>query len=172
MSDNPLYRVHPKATAQVKMLIHLDISKSQFYGEHKDEFKFLYQLTNLNRLNLSQCFEEAKCSTLAPFPPLVDLYHLELAGVGLLSVVGIEEKFPKVRILDLRGNKIYSTDTLEQLKPMRKLTNLYLEKNPICMHLHLKDMVAQSLPKVETLDQEQIREVGSKYREKILECKR
>lgn len=113
MGDNPLFRVHPKSFAQVRNVKELDISKSKFRGEHQDEFKFLIQLVNMTRLNLTECFEENDCSTLAPFPAMIELNHLEVAKIGLISAVGIVEKFPRLCDLDLRGNKIFSMDTLE-----------------------------------------------------------
>ena len=44
-----------------------------------------------------------------------------MAGIGLISIARIQEKFPKVSSLDLRGNKIYSLDSMEQLKQLKKL---------------------------------------------------
>ena len=101
---------------------------------------------NLQRLVMSNCFPEINCSVLDSIPTMPDVTHLELAGIGLISLVGIKEKFPKVGYLDLRGNRIYSTDTVEQIKLLPKLHTLLLHKNPITMNGNLRDMLLEAAP--------------------------
>lgn len=152
--------MHPKATASIKMLLSLDITKTEFENEHPDEFKFLRQMPLLQRLLMSNCFPENNCTVLDSIPAMPDILHVELASIGLISLVGIKEKFPKVGYLDLRGNRIYSTDTVEQIKLLPKLHTLLLHKNPITMNVNLKDMLMEAAPQLEILDAEKIRPTG------------
>jgi hypothetical protein len=55
---------------------------------------------------------------------MYEVERCEMVGLGLISIARIQEKLPKVRLLDLRFNKIYSYDAMEQLKLMKKLQSI------------------------------------------------
>ena len=68
---------------------------------------------------------------------LVDLPELEelfLQGNGLISLIGIEEKFPNLTVLDVSHNKIFSVQNMDLLKELPNLAEINLANNPICVH--------------------------------------
>lgn len=70
-------------------------------------------------------------------PKIADLEELYLKSNGLLSVKDISQKFPKLVILDLSNNKIFSVDAIEALEPLESLAEVSFMNNPICVHKHL-----------------------------------
>jgi len=76
-------------------------------------------------------------------PGIFEVTSLEIGGIGLLNIDGIEDKFPQLRYLDINSNKIYSLDALDQLNKLKKLYSVNLEDNPITIHLHLNQMIME-----------------------------
>ena len=74
---------------------------------------------------------------------------------------------PKVKVLDLRCNKIYSYDCIEQLKQMKKLQTIYLEKNPIALNDNLKGMIMEASSHIEVVNNEKVRDAHHKIKTKI-----
>lgn len=162
LNSNPLERVHPKATTQIKLLQIIDLRKCQFKNAHPDELKFLRHLTNLQRLDLSNCFAEADCKDLSIIPGVFTVENLSLGGIGLLNISGIEKKFPILRTLDLKANKIFSVDAVDTLYYLKKLRIVNFEHCPIMMHIHFNQLVQDAAPQVEVVNGHPIREIGSR----------
>jgi len=121
------------------------------------------------KLSMNKCFKEMQ--TIEAFVELPELEDLSLQGNGIISILGIEVKFPNLTVLDLSHNKIFSVENVDILSQLPNLAELYLNENPICVHRHLKDLVKQAVPFIEVVNREQLVEAGHKYREEILKLK-
>ena len=80
---------------------------------------------------------------------------------------GLSKKFPMLRDLDLRGNKIFSVDTITDFLKCRKLTSLNLDKNPCMTHPNIVDAVTERISQLEVVNGVRVRETGSKYLKRI-----
>jgi Leucine-rich repeat (LRR) protein len=68
---------------------------------------------------------------------LVDLPELEdlsMQNNGLISLQGLDEKFPNLTVLDVQYNKIFSIQNLDILAELPNLAEIHLNNNPICVH--------------------------------------
>jgi Leucine-rich repeat (LRR) protein len=84
----------------------------------KDDLIFLKRLSqSLNKLSMSNAFPKKNVDNISVFNfcafPYVD--ELSLQGGGLISIVDISAIFPSLTILDVSHNKIFSTDSIEEL---------------------------------------------------------
>ncbi len=79
--------------------------------------------------------------TLDTFLELPDLEDLSLQSNGLISILGIEVKFPNLTVLDLSHNKIFSVENVDILSELPSLAEVYFNDNPLCVHKHLKELV-------------------------------
>ena len=43
---------------------------------------------------MNNCFEEPNCNSLSILPGIFEVTHLEIGGIGLLTIDGIDDKFP------------------------------------------------------------------------------
>lgn len=57
---------------------------------------------------MNQCFAESDLENIDLLPGLFELEELELVGLGILNVDGIDSKYPMLKSLDLSSNKVYS----------------------------------------------------------------
>lgn len=94
-----------------------------------------------------------------------------MAGVGLLNIENIETKFPQLRYMDLRGNRIFSVDAVDQLFHLKKLHTVNFDNNPIMIHIHFMQLVQDAAPQVEVINNVRVKEVGSKTLLKIEKLK-
>lgn len=78
LDNNPLTRVHPQATMNIKNLQSLDLSHCKFQNVHQDELKFLKRLQKLKSLYMNFCYEETDYQTLDTLPPIYDLETLQI----------------------------------------------------------------------------------------------
>jgi Leucine-rich repeat (LRR) protein len=65
---------------------------------------------------------------------LVDLPELEdlsMQNNGLISLQGLDEKFPNLTVLDVQFNKIFSVQNLDILAELPNLAEINLDNNPI-----------------------------------------
>lgn len=68
---------------------------------------------------------------LVELPELEELY---LQGNGIISLIGIDEKFPNLTVLDVSYNKIFSVQNVDLLQELTNLAEINLTNNPICVH--------------------------------------
>jgi len=54
---------------------------------------------------------------------------------------------------------------IDELQKLEELAELSLHENPICVHKNLKDQLKEMLPQIEVINQDNIREIGSKYKD-------
>lgn len=84
-----------------------------------------------------------------------------------MEVDGLAAKYPLLKNLDLRANKIYALNSLDKLKLSKKLLKLNIDKNPIMIHLHIEQMATNTMPQLEVFNNRRVRELGHKYTHKI-----
>ena len=72
--------------------------------------------------------------TLDAFVDLPELEYLSLQHNGIISILGIEDKFPNLTVLDLSGNRIFSVENVDILSELPNLAEVYFNDNPICVH--------------------------------------
>lgn len=68
---------------------------------------------------------------------LIDLPELELLylkGNGIISIIGIEEKFPNLTVLDISHNRIFSVENVDILSELPNLAEVIINDNPLCVH--------------------------------------
>lgn len=98
--------------------------------------------------------------TLDGFVDLPELEDLSILGNGIISLHGIEEKFPNLTVLDVSFNKIFSVHNVELLSGLSNLAEVNFTNNPICVHKDLKDQLKKAVPFLEVYNREQILETG------------
>ena len=72
--------------------------------------------------------------TLDGFVELPELVDLSIQNNGVISLVGIEDKFPNLTVLDVSFNKIFSVHNVDILTDLPNLAEVNLSNNPICVH--------------------------------------
>lgn len=72
--------------------------------------------------------------SLEGFVDLPELEDLSLQNDGIISLVGICEKFPNLTVLDVSNNKIFSVHNVDLLSELPNLAEVNLANNPICVH--------------------------------------
>ena len=72
--------------------------------------------------------------TLDGFVELPELEDLSIQNNGDISLVGIEDKFPNLTVLDVSFNKIFSVHNVDILTDLPNLAEVNLSNNPICVH--------------------------------------
>lgn len=72
--------------------------------------------------------------TLDGLVELPELEDLSLQANGIISLIGIEEKFPNLTVLDVSHNKIFSVANVELLSELPNLAEVNIQNNPICVH--------------------------------------
>lgn len=72
--------------------------------------------------------------TLDGFVDLPELEFLSLQGNGIISIIGIEDKFPNLTVLDLSYNRIFSVENVDILSELPNLAEVSFNNNPICVH--------------------------------------
>jgi len=72
--------------------------------------------------------------SLEGFVELPELEDLSIQGNGIISLIGIDEKFPNLTVLDISHNKIFSVQNLDLLSSLPNLAEINLTHNPICVH--------------------------------------
>jgi Leucine-rich repeat (LRR) protein len=81
---------------------------------------------------MNKCFKDMH--TLDGFVDLPELEDLSLQGNGIISILGVEEKFPNLVVLDVSMNKIFSVENVDILSELPNLAEVFLNDNPICVH--------------------------------------
>ena len=95
---------------------------------------------------MSRCFMDDDFKEIKALPDLWDLQRLEMQGVGLIFITGIDRKFPNLISLDLKQNKIYSMEAINVLYECKNLAEVNYIDNPICVHRDLIHMVEEAAP--------------------------
>ena len=72
--------------------------------------------------------------TLDGFVELPELEDLSIQNNGIISLVGIEDKFPNLTVLDVSFNKIFSVHNVDILTDLPNLAEVNLSNTPICVH--------------------------------------
>ncbi len=72
--------------------------------------------------------------TLDGFVELPELEDLSIQNNGIISLIGIDEKFPNLTVLDVSFNKIFSVQNVDLLSSLSNLAEINLAHNPICVH--------------------------------------
>ena len=72
--------------------------------------------------------------TLDGFVDLPELEDLSLQGNGIISIIGIEDKFPNLTVLDISHNRIFSVENIDILSELPNLAEVFFNDNPICVH--------------------------------------
>jgi Leucine-rich repeat (LRR) protein len=65
---------------------------------------------------------------------LPELEDLSMQGNGIISLFGIDEKFPSLTVLDVSFNKIFSVQNVDLLRDLPNLAEVNFNNNPICVH--------------------------------------
>jgi Leucine-rich repeat (LRR) protein len=73
--------------------------------------------------------------TLDDFVDLPELEDISLKGNGIISIIGIDEKFPNLTVLDISHNRIFSVENVDLLRELPNLAEIFINDNPICIHL-------------------------------------
>ena len=73
--------------------------------------------------------------TLDDFVDLPELEDISLQGNGIISIIGIDEKFPNLTVLDISHNRIFSVENVDLLHELPSLAEIFINDNPICIHL-------------------------------------
>ena len=81
---------------------------------------------------MNKSFKEIQ--TLDDFMELPELEYLSLQQNGIISIVGLETKFPNLTVLDVSGNKIFSVENVDILYELPNLAEVCFNDNPICVH--------------------------------------
>ena len=102
---------------------------------------------------------------------LPELEDLSLQHNGIISLIGIDEKFPNLTVLDVSFNRIFSVQNLDLLAALSNLAEVNLQNNPIQVHKDLKEQIKRAVPFLEVYNREQIMETGQKYRDEIMKIK-
>ena len=97
-------------------------------------------------------------------PLLEELEELSMNHCELSSIEGLAEKCPDIQILDISHNQIQSFLNIEEFPKLSKLAELNILENPICVNVSLKRMILDGSPYLELLNNEEIHEVGYKYK--------
>lgn len=97
--------------------------------------------------------------------------ELLLQGNGLIRLKGIGKYFPSLQILDVAKNKIFSVECIEELHTLKEITEVNFKENPIQCHKHLNEMVQEVVPFIETVNKQQYREVGQRYKEEMIKIR-
>jgi Leucine-rich repeat (LRR) protein len=53
---------------------------------------------------------------------------------GIISIIGIETKFPSLTVLDISHNRIFSVENIDILAELPNLAEVFFNDNPICVH--------------------------------------
>lgn len=77
--------------------------------------------------------------TLDGMVELPELEDLSIQNNGIISLIGIDEKFPNLTVLDISFNRIFSIANLDLLSSLSNLAEVNFQNNPICVHRDLKD---------------------------------
>ena len=72
--------------------------------------------------------------TLDGFVDLPELEDLSIQNNGIISLVGIDEKFPNLTVLDVSNNKIFSIENVDILSDLPNLAEINITNNPIGVH--------------------------------------
>lgn len=72
--------------------------------------------------------------SLNDFVDLPELEDLSIQGNGIISLIGISEKFQNLTVLDVSNNKIFSVENIDFLSELSNLAEINLLNNPICIH--------------------------------------
>ena len=65
---------------------------------------------------------------------LPELEELNVSNNGIITIDGLEIKFPNLTMLDLSHNKIFSVNNLDILQELPNLAEIRLDNNPINVH--------------------------------------
>jgi U2 small nuclear ribonucleoprotein A' len=95
--------------------------------------------------------------TMGNFPLLMKTRTLLLAKNRVNNIQeGIQLQLPKLKSLSLVGNSISDYSTLEKLKHLKRLEDLYMNDNPICLMEHLREFTIWCLPNLKVLNFEKV----------------
>jgi Leucine-rich repeat (LRR) protein len=72
--------------------------------------------------------------SLEGFVDLPELEELSLQSNGIISILGVEEKFPNLTVLDVSHNRIFSVENVDILAELPNLAEVIINDNPICVH--------------------------------------
>ena len=86
----------------------------------------------MQRLSLNKAVNDMQ--SLEGFIDMPELEDLSVQGNGIISLVGIDEKFPNLTVLDISHNKIFSIHNVDLLSTMSNLAEVNFSNNPICVH--------------------------------------
>ncbi|XP_033122052.1 centriolin-like [Anneissia japonica] len=118
-----------------------------------EKIERLDNLTRLRELDLS-----FNCIThIEGLDTLVGLQKLNLSG-NLIECIpsGIGKKLKRLRVLRVTRNLLFSLHDIAHLRPMRDLTQLSIEQNPLCELPHFRQYIIFQLRSIESLDGLQI----------------
>lgn len=65
---------------------------------------------------------------------LPELEDLSMQSNGIISLVGIDDKYPNLTVLDVSFNKIFSVENIHILRDLHSLAEVNFNNNPICVH--------------------------------------
>lgn len=116
------------------------------------DLAFLASCPGITRLSLNKSVHEME--TLDGMVELPELEDLSLQYNGIISLIGIDEKFPNLTVLDVSFNKIFSVQNLDLLSSLTNLAEVNLQNNPICVHKDLKDQIKKAVPFLEVYNRE------------------
>eukprot|EP00347_Sterkiella_histriomuscorum_P021343 403334317 len=168
LSGNPITNIPQEAFQNCIKLQNLYLDEIELKYPQQD-LMFLASTPGLYRLSINKVFKDMQ--TIEGFVDLPELEFLSLQGNGIISILGIEEKFPNLTVLDLSQNRIFSVENVDILSELPNLAEVFFNDNPICVHKHLKELVKNAVPFIEVINREEIVEAGYKFKEEIFKLK-
>ncbi|CDW76546.1 protein phosphatase 1 regulatory subunit 7 isoform x1 [Stylonychia lemnae] len=168
LSGNPITYIPQDAFSTCTKLLNLQLDEISLKYPETD-LKFIASTPGLNRLSMNKIFKDMQ--TLDGFVDLPELEDLSLQSNGLISIIGIEDKFPNLTVLDISFNRIFSVENIDILAELPNLAEVFFNDNPICVHKHLKELVKNACPFIEVINREEIMESGYRFKEQIFKLK-
>jgi Leucine-rich repeat (LRR) protein len=89
--------------------------------------------------------------SLSHIPKLPKLQDLHIPHNSLSSLEEAPTLFPSLELLNVKGNKLESTQSLECLVRLRDLVEMRVDGNPLCSPNYRTEVLG-ALPKLEVLD--------------------
>ena len=118
-------------------------------------------------LSMNEAFPKVNVHTIGyySFLKMSNCLNLYLQGIGLNSLNDIHLIVPNLQILDIGNNSISKMEDIDNLKQLKELAEIILDKNPICIHENLIELIEEACPNIEAINNKIMKDAGAKYKE-------
>jgi len=154
LSGNPISMIFPGAFKQNDLLLNLHLNDVKFRWP-KEDLIFLKQLEgSLTLLSMANAFPKKNLeeTNYFKFLKMEVLDELNLSDNGIITILGIGTIAPNLQILNLKKNRIFSVECIEELHKLPDISEVNFLENPICCHKHLKEMITDVVPEIEVIN--------------------